>query len=144
MKYNKIQQDILNSFYKTIIYYCKMDDFILITYDYCSVYVIPEREMLLDLNKIANYETSALGKIYEGLKDNKTVGIMTNEYKKLSSKVEVVRFDCDKFSTFVDKKLLKNFDLKKCEFRLGKGENDIITILENEKICGFVCPVKVD
>ena len=139
MKIQKINKNLLDTYYKNkILYYQKLDDICYVTDSYIA-YKLPANEFMLDTEKLKNrafdylfndydYVDGIETKTYEEIKSNnkKLLGvILKNEEKNL----EVV----------INKKYLELFD----DYTL-KIKSDVSPVLVYEKgiIVGLILPIK--
>ena len=139
MKIQKINKNLLDTYYKNkILYYQKLDDVCYVTDSYIA-YKLPANEFMLDTEKLINctfnnlfddydYVDAVETKTYEEIKSNnkKLLGvIIKNEEKNL----EVI----------VNKKYLELFD----DYTLKiKSEVSPVLIYEKGIIVGLILPIK--
>ena len=139
MKIQKINKNLLDTYYKNkILYYQKLDDVCYVTDSYIA-YKLPANEFMLDTEKLINctfnnlfddydYVDAVETKTYEEIKSNnkKLLGvIIKNEEKNL----EVI----------VNKKYLELFD----DYTLKiKSELSPVLVYEKGIIVGLILPIK--
>lgn len=139
MKIQKINKNLLDTFYKNkILYYQKLDDICYVTDSYIA-YKLPANEFMLDTEKLKNrsfnylfddydYVEAVVTKTYEEIKVNnkKLLGvIIKNEEKNLE--------------VMVNKKYLELFE----DYTLKiKSEISPVLVYEKGIIVGLILPIK--
>lgn len=146
MKYLKLQSDLIKAAEKRDGWknecfkykYGIKDDVIVIISNF-KFWVIPLSNFYLDINKVFPFEQI----------HNLDLFIRKAEYEvtftglsKIIDKKNLLIFDCNGKSVYIDESLLKDFDIEYSSLR-GNDEKSPIQIYENDVLVGAVLPVRV-
>ena len=154
LDYYKIQNEVMKSAWanatknKAMNWYCGKDDENLYLTDGYAFYIIPKPFKYLDEEIIFKNSAPFGGyrKILDAASDT-CEAIMTNRSIILpDGKKTAIAFQIENAEheeTYIDKDLLKFFDVSECKFRT-KNKKSLIYIFTGETLLGAVLPVKIN
>ena len=144
MNYVKIQNKILDNFLKGCPQLsCQtLDDCYLISDNQFQIFRIPKSEMWLDVKKMmkGRTELTSLKKIMEIEGEDAR---LTGDIKELK-KGFAVKVSSGDISTWIDKKFLDRYEIKKGLHFTIVDKYKPLLVWEEDELCGVICPVRVE
>ena len=139
MKIQKINKNLLDTYYKNkILYYQKLDDVCYVTDSYIA-YKLPSSEFMLDTEKLKNRTFNYLFDDYDYVD-----GIETKTYEEIKANNKkilgvIIKNEEKNLEVIVNKKYLELFD----DYTL-KIKSDVSPVLVYEKgiVVGLILPIK--
>lgn len=139
MKIQKINKNLLDTYYKNkILYYQKLDDVCYVTDSYIA-YKLPSSEFMLDTEKLKN-------RTFNNLFDdnNYAIGVETKTYEEIKANNKkllgvIIKNEEKNLEVIVNKKYLELFE----DYTLKiKSELSPVLVYEKGIIVGLILPIK--
>lgn len=143
MEYIKLQTTILKNALKNKKQFNTQttDDFVYVTDNGYQIFAFPSNEFYLDLSKLMQGKSEINFK--DMLKIEGENGYLTGEMKAIY-KGTVVKIASENNHSWVDKKLLDRFGIKKgLHFTVPPKVNAALLVWEDNVLCGVILPVRV-
>lgn len=139
MKIQKINKNLLDTYYKNkILYYQKIDDICYVTDSYIA-YKLPANEIMLNLEKLKNRAFNYLFDDYDYV-----YGVETKTYEEIKSNNKkllgvIIKNEEKNLEVIVNKKYLELFE----DYTLKiKSEVSPVLVYEKGIIVGLILPIK--
>lgn len=144
MKINKIHSEIIKAHFKNKPFpLANAKGMIATSYDQYHLYLIPEKDFLLDPVKLGRDVIPDYTFMFNDLEESRpaymTGNIKINEKGWKLAEIKNV----DGISVYINLDYMKNFD-KDCKFRFKTSTQTIyyVYVFEGDDLAGFICPVR--
>ena len=125
--------------------FLKRDYDMLVGFNGSAIYTIYNDELYIDCEKVfAGRSPQNFENVINGVMDSKDYELLTNtntieQHIRNKKKLNLVKFKNSKYDIYIDKNLLKYFDMDALVL-YGGTDKQPIRVYENETFVGIVCP----